>query len=84
MSIPPWLVLALVITLALACAYQLIRQHYGWRVLFYWALILVGFLGAEALVESLGWNITRLGDLRMLPDLVGALFAIGVLWLIRI
>ena len=84
MSIPPWLILALVLTLALACAYQLIRRRYGWRVLFYWVLILVGFLGAEALVESLGWNVTRLGDLRMLPDMVGALLMVGVLWLVRV
>jgi hypothetical protein len=79
-SIPPWLVLALVLTLALALAYQLARRHYGWRVMFYWVLILAGFLGTEAAAESLGWNFTRLGDLRLLPDVAGAVIIIGVLW----
>lgn len=80
MSIPPWLVLALVLTLGLALAYQLVRRHYGWRVLFYWALILIGFLGGEIIAESLGWNLTRLGDLRLLPDLAGAALMFAVLW----
>lgn len=80
MSIPPWLVLALVFTLALALAYQLARRHYGWRIVFYWVLILIGFLGSEAIAESLGWNITRMGDLRLLPDVVGAAIMVAVLW----
>lgn len=80
MSIPPWLVLALVLTLALALVYQLVRRHYGWRVVFYWVLILIGFLGAEAIAESLNWNVTRMGDLRLLPDLAGAAIIVAVLW----
>lgn len=83
MSIPPWLILALVLTLAIALGYQLARRRYGWRVLFYWGLILAGFLGAEGLAESLGWNVTRLGDLRLLPDLVGSALAVAVLLLVR-
>lgn len=81
MSIPPWLVLALVFTLALALVYQLVRRHYGWRVVFYWALILIGFLGGEAIAESLGWSLTRMGDLRLLPDAAGAAIMFAVLWL---
>lgn len=79
MSIPPWLVLALILTLALALTYQLSRRHYGWRVLLYWTVILIGFLGAEAIAESLGWNVTRLGDLRLLPDVTGAALVIALL-----
>jgi uncharacterized membrane protein YeaQ/YmgE (transglycosylase-associated protein family) len=77
---PPWLVFAAVLALALAALYQLATRRYGWRVVAYWVVILVGILGAEALAESLGWSITRFGDLRLLPDLVGALVILVLLW----
>jgi uncharacterized membrane protein YeaQ/YmgE (transglycosylase-associated protein family) len=81
---PPWLVFAAVLALALAALYQLAMRRYGWRVIGYWAVILLGILGAEALAESLGWSITRFGDLRLLPDLVGALLVLALLWFLGI
>jgi hypothetical protein len=81
---PPWLVFSLISALTLALLYQLASRRFGWRLIGYWVLILAGFLGAEALAEYLGWNITRLGDLRLLPDLGGALLILMVLWLLRV
>jgi hypothetical protein len=72
LTFPPWLALALAVTLALSALYQLLTQHYGWRILVYWLMVFAGFFAAELLAESVGWNITRLGDLRLLPDLAGA------------
>ena len=71
MSVPPWLVLAGLISLAAALIYQIGTRRYGWRVLAYWLLALCGLLVGEAAAESLGMNITRFGDLRLLPDLLG-------------
>lgn len=79
---PPWLVLALAFCLAVAALYQLATRRYGWRVLAYWTLILAGFLGAEALAEAMHWNFTRLGDLRLLPDVLGALVVTAILWFV--
>jgi uncharacterized membrane protein YeaQ/YmgE (transglycosylase-associated protein family) len=84
MTLPPWLVLALVGALAVALLYQLLSRRFGWRVLGYWVLVLIGVLGAEALAEVLGWNFTRVGDLRLAPDLVGALLVVTVLWFLGI
>jgi hypothetical protein len=47
-------------------------------------LVLIGVLGGEALAEVLGWNFTRLGDLRVGPDLVGALLVVAILWFLGI
>lgn len=77
---PPWLVLALVVSLTIGLLYQLLSRRFGWRILLYWAVILGGWLAAEALAESAGWDITRFGDLRLLPDLVGALVVVAILW----
>ncbi|MDQ2743810.1 MAG: hypothetical protein M3Z66_16155 [Chloroflexota bacterium] len=84
MTLPPWLLLALVLALAIAFAYQLATRRYGWRVLFYWALVLLGLLGGEAAAESLGWNVTRFGDLRVVPDLVAAGLIVAILWFLRL
>lgn len=84
MTLPPWLVLALVGALTVALLYQLLSRRFGWRVLGYWVLVLIGVLGAEALAEVLGWNFTRVGDLRLAPDLVGALLVVTVLWFLGI
>lgn len=79
---PPWLLLALAFSLAIAALYQLASRRYGWRVVLYWALVLAGFLGAEAMAESFGWSVTRLGDLRLLPDLIGSLLMVVILWFV--
>jgi hypothetical protein len=84
MTLPPWLVLVLIGALTIALIYQLLSRRFGWRVLGYWLLVLIGILGAEALAEVLGWNVTRVGDLRLAPDLAGALLVIVVLWFLGI
>lgn len=82
MNIPPWLVFALLAALTLALLYQIARRHFGKRLIAYWLLTLAGFLGAEALAEQLGWGVTRLGDLRLLPDMTGSLLVLGLLWIL--
>jgi hypothetical protein len=79
-SLPPWLVLSLVISLAIGALYQLFSRRYGWRILVYWAAIFAGFIGAEVLAESAGITLLRIGDLRLLPDLFGALVVVVILW----
>jgi hypothetical protein len=78
------LVLAVVGALTIALIYQLLSRRFGWRIIAYWFLVLIGVLGAEALAEVLGWNFTRLGDLRVGPDLAGALLVVAVLWFLGI
>jgi len=77
-------VLAVVGALTIALIYQLLSRRFGWRIIGYWLVVLVGVLGAEALAEVLGWNFTRLGDLRVGPDLVGALLVVAALWFLGI
>jgi hypothetical protein len=84
MTLPPWLVLLLLLGLVLSLSYQLISRRFGARVIGYWIITSAGILLFEALAESLGWNITRVGDLRMLPDVTGGVLAVTVLWLLRI
>jgi hypothetical protein len=81
---PPWLVFALALALALAALYQLATRRYGWRVIAYWCVILAGIIGAEVIAEALGWNFTRFGDLRLLPDLIGAIAVIAALWFLGV
>ena len=81
---PPWLLLAIVAALGLAAVYQIATRRFGWRLAAYWIVILLGFLGAEALAESLGWNVSRFGDLRLLPDTAGSLFVILGLWFLGV
>ncbi len=66
-------------TLASALIYQLIRRTYGWRVVGYWLVIFAGALGAEIVAELAGWEITRFGELRLLPDCLGVVLAVLVL-----
>jgi hypothetical protein len=75
-TLPPWLLLALLVALAFAFAYQLTTQRFGWRALAYWAIFFLAFLSGEVAAETLGWNLTRFGDLRLVPDLF-AVFAVG-------
>ena len=84
MSLPPWLVLAAVVALAFAAVYQLAAGRIGWRILIYWMFILGGALMAEAVAEHFGWNVTRVGDLRTIPDMVGAIGVMSLLWLLRL
>lgn len=84
MTLPPWLVLAALISLLLALLYQVATKRFGWRVLGYWLVSFLGLLAAEAASESLGLNITRYGDLRLLPDAVGALGTVCLFWLLGV
>ena len=81
---PPWLVFAVALALALAALYQLVTRRFGWRVVGYWIAVLMGILLAEAIAETLGWDVTRFGDLRLLPDLVGAALVMAALWFLGI
>lgn len=77
---PAWLFLALLLSLVLALAYQLAVRRFGWRVLAYWAVIFGALLAGELLAEYLGWNVTRVGDLRLAPAVASAVLMVGVLW----
>jgi uncharacterized membrane protein YeaQ/YmgE (transglycosylase-associated protein family) len=81
---PPWLVLALLLALIIALIYQLASRRYGWRLVLYWAVVAAGMLVAEALAESMGWNVTRFGDLRLLPDFMGAAVILAVFWFLGV
>ena len=78
--LPPWLVFLLLVSLTLALLYQVFSRRFGWRVLIYWALIFLAAAAAEAAAESAGWQVTRFGDLRLVPDLGGAGAVMGALW----
>jgi hypothetical protein len=78
--VPPWLVFLLLISLTLALLYQLFTGRFGWRVIAYWAVLFVAAAAAEAGAESAGLQLTRFGELRLLPDLGGAVAALGVFW----
>lgn len=84
MTVPPWLILVLVSALTISLIYQLLSRRFGWRVLGYWLVVLVGVLAAEAISEVLGWNFSRVGDLRLGPDLAGALLVVSGLWFLGI
>jgi K+-transporting ATPase A subunit len=81
---PPWLIFLLVTALAIALLYQIVSRRFGWRVLGYWVFIFIGVMAFEALAETAGWNLTRVGDVRMLPDMVGAGLAVAILWFLGI
>ena len=80
MSLPPWLVLSLVLSLALALLYQISSRRFGWRIVAYWIAIAAGFIGAEILAENAGISLLQVGELRFLPDLFGAGLVIAALW----
>lgn len=84
MTLPPWLLLVIVGGMTVALVYQLLSRRFGWRVLGYWVVVVAGVLAAEALAELLGWNMTRVGDLRAAPDLAGALAVVGALWFLGV
>jgi hypothetical protein len=78
--VPPWLVFLLLVSLTLALVYQVFSRRFGWRIVAYWLVIFLAAAAAEAGAESAGWDITRFGDLRLVPDLVGAAAVLGALW----
>jgi len=82
--VPPWLLLLLLLSLAIALAYQLVRRSSGRRVIAYWLVVFVALLAFEAGTESLGISLTRFGDLRLLPDMAGGALAVGIMWFLRV
>lgn len=84
MIVPPWLILLVLEAITLALAYQLFSRRFGWRGVAYGIFIFVGLAGFEALAESAGINVTRFGDLRVLPDLAGGGLTVSVLWFLGI
>jgi hypothetical protein len=82
--LPPWLLLALLVSFSVALLYQLVTRRFGWRLITYWVLILAGLIAAEALAETAGWNISRFGELRVIPDAVGVALVLLVLWFLGI
>jgi len=83
-NVPAWLLFAMVLALTIALAYQLLTRRFGWRIVLYWVVILAGLLGGEAGAESVGFNLVRVGDLRLGPDLLTAGLAASALWILRI
>lgn len=81
---PPWLLLLLMLSLTSAFAYQLATRRFGWRVIGYWLVLFVVVMACEALAESANINITRFGELRLLPDLLGIALVMGGMRLIRV
>ena len=73
---PPWLFLALVISLLAASGYQIVRVKSLRRVPIYWIVVFGCFLGAEAAADSAHIALFRLGELAIIPDLVGVALAL--------
>ncbi len=84
MNVPAWLLFAMVLALTIALAFQLLTRRFGWRIVLYWVVILAGLLGGEAGAESVGFNLVRVGDLRLGPDLLAAGLAASALWILRV
>lgn len=81
---PPWLLLLAVFALTLAFTYQLFRRRSERFVLLYWIIILAFSIAGEVLAERAGSNMTRFGDLRLLPDIVFAGAGMGFLRVLRL
>jgi hypothetical protein len=82
--VPPWLFLALLVSLLAALGYQIIMGRSLRRVPLYWSVVLAGFLGAEAAAESINLHSPRIGELQVFADLLGMFAAIGILRLARL
>lgn len=81
---PPWLFIALLISLIAALGYQIVLVRSLRRVPIYWAVILAAFLTAEGLAESTHLHSPQLGELQVLPDLAGVVVAVGLLRVVRL
>lgn len=81
---PPWLFLSLAVSLLAALGYQIGIGRSLRRVPLYWAIILGGFLAGEVLAESLHLDTARMGELQLIPDLIGLGVALALLRLIRV
>jgi hypothetical protein len=82
--LPPWLFLAILVSLLVALGYQIILVRSLKRVPIYWAVVLAGFLVAEAGAESVRLNSPYLGELQVIPDLIGIAFGLLILRIARL
>ncbi|GEM_PF-5897584 len=81
---PPWLFIAFLVSLLAALGYQILRAHSLRRVPLYWVVILAGFSVAEAIVDGLNIQTPQLGELQVVPDLVGVAAGLAVLRLLNL
>ncbi|GAC1404450.1 MAG: hypothetical protein NVSMB52_18290 [Chloroflexota bacterium] len=84
MNVPPWLLFLAVLTLTMSLGFQLISRRHGRRLLAYWFLTLVASISCEVFAETSGIEFGRMGDVRLLPDLLGALTVLIIAWFLRI
>jgi hypothetical protein len=81
---PPWLFLALVVSLLAALGYQILRARPLKLIPVYWMVCLAGFLAAEALADAVNLPSPHLGEIQFLPDILGVALAVGILRLVRL
>ncbi len=81
---PPWLFLAILVSLLAALGYQIALVRSLRRLPLYWMVILGGLLFGEALAESAHLASPQLGELQIIPDLAGIVGALLVLRLVRL
>lgn len=83
-GVPPWLFLALLISLLAALGYQILLVRSIRMVPVYWAVALAAFLLAEASADAVNLHSPHLGELQIIPDLAGVALALGALRLARV
>jgi hypothetical protein len=83
-DLPAWLYLSLLVSLLASLGYQIVRARSLSRVPLYWVVILAGFLAAEGAAESIHVHSLQLGELQIIPDLIGIAVAVTLLRLARL
>lgn len=81
---PPWLLFGLLVSLLAALGYQIVRVTSLRRVPLYWLVTSIAFLAAEAFAESSHLVLVRLGELAIIPDILGVLIGLAALRLSRL
>ncbi len=81
---PPWLLVALLISLLAGVGFQILLARPIRRVPIYWAVSFAGFLLGEAAADGANLQTPRLGELQIILDLIGVAVAIGALRLARL
>jgi hypothetical protein len=81
---PPWLFLVFLLALLAALGYHIVRVSSLRRVPLYWIVITAAMLGCEAIADSRHLAVVRLGDLALIPDILGLAVALAILRLARL
>jgi hypothetical protein len=81
---PPWLFLALLVSLLAALGYQILCIRSLRRLPLYWAICLAGFLLGEALADASTLHTPHLGEIQVIPDLLGVAIAVALLRVLRL